>query len=263
MRSPLLDGAVLSWPWSLPFIGMLLTIATGPLLFPQIWSCHYGKIATGWSVLTITAIALAFGAATALDVFLHAMLLDYLSFIALLFSLYVVAGGILVTGNLHGTPAGNAGMLFLGTVLASFVGTTGAAMIVVRPLIRANERREHKAHVLVFAIFLIANVGGALTPLGNPPLFVGFLHGVDFLWPAQHLLSAVSLLVAVVLAIFLAIDVWYYRREHPQRRIAPQNPADGRTHSGLDQCLFDCRRNRGNSAVRNLEAGYRHQHSRR
>jgi Na+/H+ antiporter NhaD/arsenite permease-like protein len=145
----------------LPFIGMLLTIATGPLLFPRIWSCHCGKIATGWSVLTITAIALAFGAATAVDVFLHAMLVDYLSFIALLFSLYVVAGGILVTGNLHGTPAGNAGMLFLGTVLASFVGTTGAAMIVVRPLIRANERRDHKAHVLVFAIFLVADVGGA------------------------------------------------------------------------------------------------------
>jgi Na+/H+ antiporter NhaD/arsenite permease-like protein len=98
----------------LPFIGMLLTIATGPLLFPRIWSCHYGKIATAWSALTITAIALAFGAATALDVLLHAMLLDYLSFIALLFSLYVVAGGILVTGNLHGTPAGNAGMLLLG-----------------------------------------------------------------------------------------------------------------------------------------------------
>ena len=210
----LLDGAVLSWPWSLPFVGLLLTIATGPLLFPRIWSRHYGKIAAGWSALTVVAIAFAFGAATALDALLRAMLLDYMSFIALLFSLYVVAGGILMTGNLHGTPAGNTGMLLLGTALASLVGTTGAAMIAVRPLIRANLHRRHNAHVLVFAIFLIANVGGALTPLGNPPLFVGFLHGVDFSWPAQHLFSAASLVVVMVLAIFAAIDFWYYRREH-------------------------------------------------
>ncbi len=105
----LLDGAVLSWPWSLLFIGLLLTIATGPLFFPRIWGRHYGKIAAGWSALTVVAIAAAFGAATALDTFLHAMLRDYMSFIALLFSLYVVAGGIVVSGNLHGTPAGNTG----------------------------------------------------------------------------------------------------------------------------------------------------------
>src|SRR5215468_4779139 len=210
----LLDGASLSWPWSLPFIGLILTIATGPLFFPRNWSRHYGKIAAGWSALTIAVIAFAFGATTAFDAFLRAMLLDYMSFIALLFSLYVVAGGILVSGNLHGTPAGNAGMLLLGTVLASFVGTTGAAMIAVRPLIRANLHRKHSAHVLMFAIFLIANVGGTLTPLGNPPLFVGFLHGVDFFWPAEHLFSAASLVAVMVLAIFAAIDLWYYRREH-------------------------------------------------
>src|SRR5215475_9321326 len=209
-----LDGAILSWTWSLPFIGLLLTIAMAPLLFPRIWSRHYGKIAAGWSALTVVAIAFAFGAATALDALLRAMLLDYMSFIALLFSLYVVAGGIVVTGNLHGTPAGNTGMLLLGTVLASLVGTTGAAMIAVRPLIRANLHRRHNAHVLVFAIFLVANVGGTLTPLGNPPLFVGFLHGVDFFWPAEHLFSAASLVIALVLAIFVAIDWWYYGREH-------------------------------------------------
>jgi Na+/H+ antiporter NhaD/arsenite permease-like protein len=209
-----LDGAILSWLWSLPFIGLLLTIATGPILFPRIWSRHYGKIAASWSALTVVAIALAFGAPTALDAFLRAMLLDYMSFIALLFSLYVVAGGIVVTGNLHGTPVGNTGMLLLGTVLASLVGTTGAAMIAVRPLIRANLHRKHNAHVLVFAIFLIANVGGALTPLGNPPLFVGFLHGVDFFWPPQHLFSAASLVVVMVLAIFAAVDFWYHAREH-------------------------------------------------
>ena len=108
--APFLDGAVLSWPWSLPFIGVLLSIATGPLFFPRVWARHYGKITAGWSALTLVAIGRTFGAATAIDAFLHAMLLDYMSFIALLFSLYVVAGGILVTGNLRGTPTGNAGM---------------------------------------------------------------------------------------------------------------------------------------------------------
>ena len=213
--APVLDGAALAWPWSLPFIGILLSIATGPLVSARMWSRHYGKIAAGWSALTLVAIAIAFGTAAALELFLHAILIGYMSFIAPLFSLYVVAGGIVVTGNFRGTPGGNAGMLLLGTVLASFVGTTGAAMIVVRPLIRANHGRRYNSHVLVFAIFLVANVGGALTPLGNPPLFVGFLRGVDFFWPAQHLVAPVSLLAGLILAIFLLVDAWCYRREHP------------------------------------------------
>jgi Na+/H+ antiporter NhaD/arsenite permease-like protein len=212
--TPVLDGALLAWLWALPFIGILLTIALAPLLFSRIWSRHYGKLAMAWSALTVIAIALAFGIGTAFDTLLNVILLDYMSFIALLFSLYVVAGGIVITGNFHGTPAGNAGMLFFGTLLASFVGTTGAAMIAVRPLIRANEHRRHNAHVFVFAIFLVANVGGLLTPLGNPPLFIGFLHGVDFFWPAQHLFSAAALLFLMTLAIFVLIDAWYYRREH-------------------------------------------------
>jgi Na+/H+ antiporter NhaD/arsenite permease-like protein len=220
----LLDGAILSWPWSLPFVGLLLSIATGPILVPRIWSRHYGKIAAAWSALTVLAIAVVFGSATALDAFLRAMLLDYMSFIALLFSLYVVAGGILVTGNLRGTPAGNTGMLLLGTALASLVGTTGAAMILVRPLVRANLHRRRNAHVFIFAIFLIANVGGALTPVGNPPLFVGFLRGVDFAWPAQHLLGAVSLIVAMVLTVFLAVDLWYFREE--KHGVAPGHKAE-------------------------------------
>ncbi len=234
----ILDGAWLSWPWSLPFVGILLSIATGPLLSARMWARHYGKIAAGWSGVTLAAIGVGFGAATTIDVFLRAMLINYMSFIALLFSLYVVAGGIVVTGNFHGTPAGNAGMLLLGTVLASFVGTTGAAMIMVRPLIRANRGRRHNAHVLVFAIFLIANVGGALTPLGNPPLFVGFLRGVDLFWPAQHLLAPVSLLAGLILAIFIAVDVWCYRREDPHVVAHHKTKATGmRIRGWINVCL--------------------------
>jgi Na+/H+ antiporter NhaD/arsenite permease-like protein len=141
------------------------------------------------------------------------MLAEYLSFIVLLFALYVVAGGILITGTLRGTPAVNAGVLAFGTVIASIVGTTGAAMILVRPLIRANAGRAHNAHVVIFFIFLVANIGGALSPLGDPPLFVGFLRGVDFFWTTTHLLAETAFVAALVLAVFVALDVWFARRE--------------------------------------------------
>src|SRR3954466_475463 len=143
---PALDGTALRWPWALPFIGILLTIATGPLLFPRLWHHHYGKLAFVWSALTLAPLAALHGAPAALAAFVHAMLAEYLSFIVLLFALYTVAGGILVTGSIRGTPASNTAMLALGTGLASLVGTTGAAMILVRPLIRANAARKHNAH---------------------------------------------------------------------------------------------------------------------
>ena len=184
---PVLDGTALRWPWALPFIGILLTIATGPLLFPRLWHHHYGKLAFVWSALTLAPLAALHGAPAAFAAFVHAMLAEYLSFIVLLFALYVIAGGILVTGNLRGTPLVNTAILTFGTMIASVVGTTGAAMILVRPLIRANADRLSNVHVIVFFIFLVANIGGALSPLGDPPLFVGFLHGVDFFWTMQHL----------------------------------------------------------------------------
>jgi Na+/H+ antiporter NhaD/arsenite permease-like protein len=213
LAAPALDGAALSWPWALPFAGILLTIATGPLLFPHIWHAHYGKFAFGWSALTLGALALFHGIGAALAGFAHVLVADYVSFIAVLFALYVVAGGILVTGNLRGTPLTNVSLLAIGAVMASVVGTTGAAMILVRPLLRANAARAHQVHVVVFFIFLVANIGGALSPLGDPPLFVGFLHGVDFFWTAQHLWGPTAFVAGVVLAIFVVIDVVLFRRE--------------------------------------------------
>ena len=165
---PVLDGTALRWPWALPFIGILLTIATGPLLFPRLWHHHYGKLAFVWGALTLAPLAALHGAPAAFAAFVHAMLAEYLSFIVLLFALYVVAGGILVTGNLRGTPLVNTAILTFGTMIASVVGTTGAAMILVRPLIRANADRLSNVHVIVFFIFLVANIGGALSPLGRP-----------------------------------------------------------------------------------------------
>jgi Na+/H+ antiporter NhaD/arsenite permease-like protein len=230
--APSLPGAQMTWPWALPFLGMLLSIATGPLLFPKVWHHHYGKIACGWALAAMLPLAVAFGGPAALAAFVHAALAEYISFIVLLFALYVTAGGILIKGNLGGTPAKNLGVLAFGTIIASFVGTTGAAMILIRPLIRANAAR-HATHVVIFFIFLVANIGGALTPLGDPPLFVGFLHGVSFFWTLQHLWLQTAIVAVLVLAIFYAIDTFFYRRETPSAADATPIRVHGRINLAL------------------------------
>src|ERR1051326_4255367 len=219
-----LAGESMEWLWALPFTGMLLSIATGPLLFARIWHRHYGKIAAGWVVLTIAPIAIVYGTATALAAVIHAIVADYLSFIVLLFTLYTVAGGILVSGTLRNTPLMNTTVLGLGTLMASVVGTTGAAMILVRPLIRANAGRAHSAHGVVFFIILVCNVGGALTPLGDPPLFAGFLRGVDFFWPAKNVWMQTGLVAVLLLATFLALDFWHHRNDPPAQEKSPPIP---------------------------------------
>ena len=219
-----LDGAQLSAVWSLPFLGVLGSIATGPLLFPHLWEHHYGKIAAAWATIVIAALALSFGAALALESLLHVLLLEYVPFIVLLFTLYTIAGGILVKGDIPGTPAGNAALLTVGGVLASFVGTTGASMILIRPLLQANRHRPHNVHVVVFFIFLVANIGGALTPLGDPPLFVGFLRGVDFFWTTRHLALETVFVFALVLGAFYMIDRRHFRRERGEETPRPAAP---------------------------------------
>ena len=222
--APALDGAQMNWPWALPFLAMLLSIAAGPMLFAQVWHRHYGKIASAWALLTLLLLAAAFGPPAALAALVHAALAEYLSFIVLLFALYVVAGGILVTGHLGGTPRANLAVLAFGTLLASVIGTTGAAMILIRPLIRANAARADNAHVVIFFIFLVANIGGALTPLGDPPLFVGFLRGVGFFWTAQHLWLQTAIVALLVLAIFFALDRWQFRRNPVASANTPPAP---------------------------------------
>jgi Na+/H+ antiporter NhaD/arsenite permease-like protein len=220
-----LDGAALRWPWALPFVGLLLTIATGPLLFPKIWHGHYGKLAFVWGTLTMAPLAALYGVPAAMAALVHVLLDQYLSFIVLLFALYVVAGGILVTGHLRGTPLVNGAILVFGTLIASVVGTTGAAMILVRPLIRANATRLNNAHVVVFFILLVANIGGALSPLGDPPLFVGYLRGVDFFWTAQHLWLPTAIAAGCVLVAFVAVDLWFYRKDRLVTTVGETPPA--------------------------------------
>ncbi len=224
------DGAALSPLWGVPFAGLLLSIALMPLLAPSFWHHHYGKVAAAWALAFLVPFAAVHGLPSAGVQFVHAMLEEYIPFILLLTALFTVAGGIHIRGNLHGAPGLNTAILAVGAVLASFMGTTGASMLLIRPLIRANDNRVHKAHVVVFFIFIVSNVGGSLTPLGDPPLFLGFLKGVDFFWTAKNILPDTLFIVGVLLALFYAIDRWHYRREG----VLPTDPTPDTPRIGFD-----------------------------
>ncbi|MGF6777939.1 Na+/H+ antiporter NhaD/arsenite permease-like protein [Paraburkholderia sp. GAS334] len=212
------DGATLSALWGVPFAGVLLSIAIFPLVAPAFWHHHFGKIAAAWAAAFLVPFAVAFGADAAFGTLVHALLEEYIPFIVLLATLYTVAGGICVRGNLHGSPRLNTGILALGTVLASIMGTTGAAMLLIRPLLRANDNRKHVVHVVVFFIFLVANAGGSLSPLGDPPLFLGFLNGVSFFWTTTHLALPMLFICVVLLTVFYALDSYYFRRREEARK---------------------------------------------
>ena len=220
-----LDGRGMSLLWCLPFAGLLLCIATGPVFYPHVWEHHYGKIAAFWSALVVVPLLAGVPADQALGALVFTMLAEYLPFIILIFSLYTIAGGILVTGNIHGAPRTNTAILAIGAVLASLVGTTGASMIMIRPIIRANDDRVHNVHVVVFFIFIVSNCGGALTPLGDPPLFVGFLKGVDFFWTTKALFVETAVVVGALLALFFVIDARLYAKEG---RVKPDPTPDSR-----------------------------------
>jgi Na+/H+ antiporter NhaD/arsenite permease-like protein len=212
--------------WStLPFAGMLLSIALFPLLAPRFWHHHYPKVSAAWAAVFLLPF-LAFYRGPALSEVLHVALVDYVPFLILLGALFTIGGGIYVRGTLRGSPPVNAAIIAVGTVIASVVGTTGAAMLMIRPLLRANRERRLRAHTVVFFIFLVANIGGSLTPLGDPPLFLGFLHGVPFSWTLG--LWPETLLVALlVLAGYLALDSFHWRREDATVRArsdAPHEP---------------------------------------
>ena len=208
-----LDDADLPLGLAVPFLGILLSIALGPLLFAHIWHKHYGKIAALWGLAAFAGLIALVGVKPAGAAVWHALALEYIPFIVVLFALFTISGGLVVEGHLHGSPRLNTALLAIGACAASLVGTTGASMIMIRPLLSANDNRAHNAHIVVFFIFLVSNIGGALTPLGDPPLFLGFLRGVDFFWTAKALWPQTLFMVASLLAIFYALDSWLYRRE--------------------------------------------------
>lgn len=227
---PTMPGAELSAVWVVPFACMLLSIAIMPLAMPHIWHHHFGKISVFWALAFLIPCVISFGFSVALYEFLHTMLLEYVPFLILLFSLFTVAGGVRLKGTLAGTPVVNTGLLLVGTLLASWMGTTGAAMLLIRPLLRANEHRKYKVHSVVFFIFLVANIGGSLTPLGDPPLFLGFLKGVSFFWTTTNLLAKTLCLSAALLGIYFILDTVLYGKEG--KPVPPT--ADNAEKLGLD-----------------------------
>jgi Na+/H+ antiporter NhaD/arsenite permease-like protein len=198
--------------WTIPFVGLLLTIAFTPVAVPHLWHAHYGKLAALWAAAFVVPALVLLGPAETLAAVVGTILHEYLPFILLLGALFVVAGGVRLTGTLHGTPAVNTALLAMGTGLASVIGTTGAALLVIRPLVRANRHRRRATHVFVFFIFLAANIGGALSPLGDPPLLLGFLQGVPFLWPTVHLALPTAIVAGGLLAVFYALDRYVQAR---------------------------------------------------
>lgn len=227
------NGATLSPLWGVPFAGILLSIALMPLLVPSFWHHHYGKVSAAWALAFLLPFAAIYGVPLAGAQMVHALVEEYIPFIILLTALFTVAGGIHIRGNLHGAPGLNTAILAIGAVLASFMGTTGASMLLIRPLIRANDNRVHRAHVVVFFIFIVSNAGGSLTPLGDPPLFLGFLKGVDFFWTAQHILPDTLFILAVLLGLFYLIDRHYYRKEG----VLPVDPTPDTKRIGFDGAI--------------------------
>lgn len=214
----------LSVIWIIPFVCMLLSIALGPLVLPHFWHHNYGKVALFWGLAFLVPCWLVYGSGTAIFVAADTLLLEYVPFILLLLALFTVAGGIRLKGALVGTPVVNTGILVVGTLLASWMGTTGAAMLLIRPLLRANQHRRYRVHQVVFFIFLVANIGGSLTPLGDPPLFLGFLKGVSFFWTTVHLLAKTCLISVILLVVYFLVDTMLYNKEG--RPVLPQ-PAAG------------------------------------
>jgi len=223
--------------WSIiPFAGILLSIALFPLFAPHFWHHHFPKVSLAWALLFAVPFLFTYGHA-AWHSILHIYLIDYIPFIILLWGLFTVSGGLLVRGKLEGTPMINTIFLLIGTILASWVGTTGASMLMIRPVIRSNKNRQSKVHIIVFFIFLVANIGGSLTPLGDPPLFLGFLHGVSFFW-TLHMLPMMSFLSVILLALFFVIDTIVYRRETKGVTKAPTGEKSAIRIVGLYNFIF-------------------------
>ena len=200
--------------WSIiPFAGMLLSIAIFPLVKAQWWERHQLLVAGSWSALFLVPFLLAYGAEVTAEQLAEVIIGDYIPFIVLLLGLYVVAGGMHIGGTIVGTTRNNVIILLIGGFLASWVGTTGAAMLLIRPLLRANLWRRYRAHIVIFFIFIVANMGGCLTPLGDPPLFLGYLRGVPFFWTLRHIWPVLLVNVVLLIGLFVAVDRYFMRKE--------------------------------------------------
>ena len=236
-----LDGSKLGLWMILPFAGLLLAIALCPLFTPKFWHHHYGKVSAGFGVVAVLLMIVigeggGGGFEATLQSGMHVYLLDYVPFIILLLGLFTIAGGIYIRGDFRGTPFTNTMFLLVGTLIASWTGTAGASMLLIQPVLRANKQRKKKAHIIVFFIFLVSNIGGSLTPLGDPPLFLGFLKGVSFFW-TFHILPETAFCAAILLALFFVLDTMIYKSD-PLPPIDPNAQREKFGVLGVHNLLF-------------------------
>ena len=202
--------------WScIPFVGMLLCIAICPLVIGEWWDAHKQYGVLFWSLLFIIPFCVAYGWNVGIEQVAESIVGDYLPFIVLLFGLFCVAGNICLEGDLVGSPKVNVILLLIGTLLSSWIGTTGASMVMIRPIIRANKWRSRKTQIVVFFIFLVSNIGGCLTPFGDPPILMGFMRGVPFFWSLK-IMPVFIVNVIILLIVFYILDRRAYRKDLAQ-----------------------------------------------
>lgn len=222
----------------IPFVGILLSIAVFPLVKPQWWEAHQPIVVAIWSLLFIIPFAITNGVPEAVETVLECVIGDYLTFIVLLFGLFCVAGNITMEGDLAGSPRVNIILLAIGTLLSSVIGTTGSSMLMVRPVIKMNSWRKHRKHIMVFFIFLVSNIGGCLTPIGDPPLLMGFARGVPFFW-SLHLFPVLLFNMVVLLFVFYWIDRRFYCHDIAKGRMPDISKAGTKISlKGLHNLIF-------------------------
>ena len=208
-----LKGDELSLVWIIPFCGVLLSLAIMPLLAPKFWHAHFGKISLAWALISIWMIMDSFGFFVALSEILDVYVHHFIPFIIFILSLYVIAGGIKIDILTKPNPYFNTIFLGVTSFIASWIGTTGAAMLFIRPFLHVNQARDSKRHLVIFFIFLVCNIGGSLTAVGDPPLFLGFLNGVDFFWPTTHMFGPFLTVTIPLLCIFFFMDNRAFKKE--------------------------------------------------
>ena len=201
----------------IPFAGLLLCIAVMPLVKGEWWEAHQPLVVALWIIVLVIPFAVLYGVGDTVETVLECTVNDYLTFIILLFGLFCVSGNITMEGDFAGSPRINVGLLAIGTLLSSCIGTTGASMLMVRPVIKMNSWRKRKSHIMIFFIFMVSNMGGCLTPIGDPPLLMGFMRGVPFFW-SIHLFPVLLFNMVILLFIFYHLDKRNYRKDIAEGR---------------------------------------------
>lgn len=207
------DTNLINILWSVPFAGFLLSLSLMPLFAEEFWHKHDGKIAAAWSGIVLVALIFHFGFSIVFKDFIKTMLTHYIPFIFLGGALYTITSGVHIAVKGKATPLMNAGILIAGGLLANIFGTTGASILLIRPMISLNKYRQRKTHIVIFFIFIVANIGGSLTPLGDPPLFLGFLEGVPFFWTVKNMLLPFLMVLTPLILIFMIIDSYYFKHD--------------------------------------------------